>query len=377
MAKRTSCAVVAELASTRGVVVSCETASAKLTPACLQNIQSSGWAADAGCRALAEGAATSLTVHPLSTLLRMTELTAAAALWHAGDPRQRSRMLECGGPGTGTTWTSVPDTAVLRWPDAHWRCATRFRLALPLAPLGTTCSIPRADGSLCGCAVDTFGVHLSLCKAGPARLRPHTALARRLGMQLRAVRGFVDYERPVPDLFTVDPHTGAISEAVLDIVCTFPGATSYHAVDVSIRSPDAERYGTADIRPGAAAASGEADKLRRYGPTVLPVVIETGGRMGLASIDALASLATEARLACNVSAGRPLWCRWRTELESAALFALSDVALLGLGDAASTLLPARRLRTAAHRAATARVGDARASDDLSPADGGAGGGLLG
>ena len=82
----------------------------------------------------------------------MTELAAAAALWHEGDTRLRTRMLECGGPGTGTMWTAVPDSAVLRWPDAHWRYATRFRLALPLAPVGTTCSIPRADGNLWECS---------------------------------------------------------------------------------------------------------------------------------------------------------------------------------------------------------------------------------
>ena len=90
--------------------------------------------------------------------------------------------------------------------------------------------------------------------------------------------------------------------------------------------------------------------LPRYGPAVLPLVFETGGRFGLASTDALATVATDAKLAADVTTARPLWCRWRTELESIVLYTTSDVALLRLGDAASTMASARRTRSAAHRA---------------------------
>ena len=97
---------------------------------------------------------------------------------------------------------------------------------------------------------------------------------------------------------------------------------------------------------------------------VVLYLFETGGRLGNAGVAALVTLATGARLANSITTGRPLWCRWRTELESVVLFTGADVALLGLGDAASTLGSTRRRRaTAPRNTPLAAPGAAHAGDD--------------
>ena len=261
-------------------------------------------------------------------------------------------MLEAGGLGTGSFWSAIPDRPVLRWPDAHWRVGTRYRLRLDLAPACACCCIPRADGTPCGAPLNASGAHLMLCKAGPARLRPHRALARRLMALVRAAGAHADYERSVPDMYSMD-SAGLIHEAILDVVITFPGATGVYPVDCSIRAPQASRYVDTQDRPGVAAATGESEKLVRYGAEVLPLVFEPAGRLGPKSAETLEHLAHAARDAGVVTGGRPLARSWRLELESAMLFALADVMLLGLGDAAAQMAAPRRRKVAASRAARA------------------------
>ena len=67
-------------------------------------------------------------------MLRLTEQQAAIRMWKASEPQLQTRLLECGGEGTGSFWLATPDCTTLRMPDAHWRIATRYRCGLPLAP---------------------------------------------------------------------------------------------------------------------------------------------------------------------------------------------------------------------------------------------------
>ena len=75
-------------------------------------------------------------------------------------------------------------------------------------------------------------------------------------------------------------------EARLDLVVRYPGAAFAERVDVSVHSPyaacfvraRAQRATTHQV--GVASREGEADKHRRYGPDVAPLVFETLGRLG-------------------------------------------------------------------------------------------------
>ena len=132
-----------------------------------------------------------------------------------------------------------------------------------------------------------------LCKAGPARLRPHRAVQRRLGQLLTNVGANVDYERPVPDFYKLRAD-GTVQEEILDLVVTFPGDVCYQAIYVSIRAPQASRYSDTAARAGIPSAAGSLEKVRRYGTDVLPIVFEPGGRLsddGLAALQKLSAAA--------------------------------------------------------------------------------------
>eukprot|EP00973_Karenia_brevis_P036494 5032248-Karenia_brevis.AAC.1 len=106
---------------------------------------------------------------------------------------------------------------------------------------------------------------------------------------------FVDVERAVPCLYRITDN-GTITEAILDVVMSLPGGlvTSYY--DVTIRCPHSVRnnqgHRVAALRPSVSAADGEMEKLTRYGRQVLPVSVETYGRMGRASMEALRTTST-------------------------------------------------------------------------------------
>ena len=293
----------------------------------------------------------------MSRVLRLSEQQAAIHIWSTSTDRQQTRQLECGGDGTGSMWLATPDTVATRFPYAHWRLATRYRLALTLAPPAAACCVPRADHTPCDMQIDPWGDHQLVCKAGPARLRPHKALQHKLGQLLTASGADVDYERPVPDMYRLRAD-GTVQEEILDLVATYPAIVGYWAIDVSIRAPQAARSADTNTRCGVPSTAGAAEKARRYGCDVLPLFYEPGGRLGTAGIDSLRVMATAAAAAGRHTGGRPLWQLWRTQLECALLFAVADVFLLGLGHGASTMCPGRRLAPTAgttHGARQARA----------------------
>ena len=217
-----------------------------------------------------------------------------------------------------------------------------MRLGLLRAPPGAVCLLPkgREPGEVCGRALDPCCEHTSICDVGPVRMRAHKALARVLRRALIADGAAVDLERPVPELATTD-EAGTVHDAVLDLYVHWPGSPARLLIDVSIRSHHATRYGASATRPGAVAASGEGDKARTYGPTVLPLVFEAAGRLGAGSRASLEALLAESR-----TWGRPRWCgrqgldgrRLRLHLEAAVVREEADAALLALGCRARAVL---------------------------------------
>ena len=66
----------------------------------------------------------------------------------------------------------------------------------------------------------------------------------------------------------------------MDLTCWWPGGLAWYGVDVTMRFAGAARYVGAERRVGVAVARGEREKEARYGPGVLPLAFEAGGRLG-------------------------------------------------------------------------------------------------
>ena len=153
-----------------------------------------------------------------------------------------------------------------------------------------------------------------------------------LATLLRKSKAHVDIERAVPQLYKVDRDSGHVTEAILDVVSNHPGGLSLTMVDVTVRSPHADRYAHTDRVPGVAATGGETDKADRYGPTVMPLSCEPYGRLGVASAHRLRALAWNAsRFGDHSTPPARLYSRWRAELERCLVFEVTDTFLLALG----------------------------------------------
>ena len=135
------------------------------------------------------------------------------------------------------------------------------------------------------------------------------------------------------------------------VVAVWPGLPQAFRVDVTLRSPLAERYRAASLRPGAVQAAAAKDKRDRYGDGVLCLPLGVFGRFGAAAdytLQVLAGAAAAAR--GDPGAAHRLSPRWRQALERAALWVEADVALLCFGRVAELARPraGRRSLALAH-----------------------------
>ena len=117
---------------------------------------------------------------------------------------------------------------------------------------------------------------------------------------------------------------GDIQEAILDVVVAWPGLPALHYIDVTIHSAFASSLRKATTCPGVAAAGGEKGKFNRYGREVLPISMETLGRVGDASLQSVDFLKSRAAVWGKLSALQ----HWRRALEHAGLWELADAAIL-------------------------------------------------
>ena len=157
-------------------------------------------------------------------------------------------------------------------------------------------------------------------------------LCRALGRLTRAAGAIADYERAMPEYYMWDEASSKVQEAILDVVLTWPGALALQTIDVCISCPHAERADTAWKKPGVAAASAERRKATRYGPEVMPLSIESHGRLGPQSLIALEAIARQAS-AYGTAKVPPakLVQRWRADIELALYFTLADTMLQARG----------------------------------------------
>ena len=93
-------------------------------------------------------------------------------------------------------------------------------------------------------------------------------------------------EQRVPEWDTVDPETGELQAAVLDVVSSDARTGRPWFGDVVVKeafSVDAATLRSRARRDGAAAADAAGEKRRRYalaGPALVPLPFEAGGRPG-------------------------------------------------------------------------------------------------
>ena len=162
-------------------------------------------------------------------------------------------------------------------------------------------------------------------------MRPHRALAASLARLLRACRAEVDIERTVPEFIRVAP-SGAVQDAVLDLVVSVLGSVQPLYIDVPVRCPRAQRCGQAVASPGRTLPLQTSATALRCGSDVLRAALETYGRLAGDTRRALDHIATHAA-AClrDHSAALRFAPRRRACLERALNFSAADVELLAFG----------------------------------------------
>lgn len=132
----------------------------------------------------------------------------------------------------------------------------------------------------------------------------------------------------MPDLYKV-AEDGKIAEGFMDLVIRAPANPRTRYIDVTIKCP--HRKGKDNSRCiGIAADTDDGDKSRRYGEQVMPISIESNGRMGAESRYCLRQLAFDAsivqtRSACNSAAD--IYSEWCVKLERAVLVELANITL--------------------------------------------------
>ena len=104
-------------------------------------------------------------------------------------------------------------------------------------------------------------------------------------------------------------------------------------VDIAIYSPHAKSCKNAFKLGGVAAKAVEKAKLVRYGPSVHPLVFESHGRLGAASLQTLEELASWAAAASHGQRVREasLTKPWRLSLETVLIHEKADLLIQSLG----------------------------------------------
>jgi hypothetical protein len=255
-------------------------------------------------------------------------------------------MLSSGGPFSGSIWTGIPPEREF-FTNSHFAMATRRRLAVVQVLEGSTCQLAECAGTSaaipCGEQLDYRLTHpCSVCGKGPAKHRSHEFLKLSLAGALLQNQAQMDIERLVPELCRGNTSKGTATDAIMDIVAAFPNATRQYWIDVTVRSPHADRYNTSAARNaantvGRAASDGAKEKWQKYkSELVIPISYEPYGRLAVESIRCLEHMAINgATVDPKRWAGSHLLTRWLRDCQRTVIWASTDVALASLGRAAT------------------------------------------
>jgi len=176
-------------------------------------------------------------------------------------------------------------------PDDHFLVMTRRRLGMTVCPAAARCHHRYATGpkkgQVCGAELDAHGYHALTCPTGFSRKKMHDGIRDWVAETCQECTGAgAETEQRVPEWDKLNPRTGVVEEAILDVATrdARTGAPMYVDVVVTCEhSADAVRLRSRANRDGAANEEAANEKRRRYPDTqgrLQPFPLETGGRVG-------------------------------------------------------------------------------------------------
>ena len=210
-------------------------------------------------------------------------LLAAASQRHAAAIRSASTS-------EASRFLDPPTAAEDKMTDKSFQTAVRRRLGLRPVPataqVASHCQNRRPDGSKCGELLDNDGHHAVVCEVGGALLRRHDGLRDLIAGRLSADLSVPCLtEQRCPQFDKAKPD-GTMSEARLDIATDIDGTTALidvSVVDVFSTNLALERQRSR--RDGAvASAMADAKRSKYPGPNVVPLVLESFGRIDLTGL---------------------------------------------------------------------------------------------
>ena len=212
-------------------------------------------------------------------------------------PQEQQLAIRAGGGTGAASFLRPPSDAVHRLDDTTFTESLRSRLAAPdlvRKPDGSPmqCQHRSANGaSSCGVELDAFRHHGRVCPTGGYVSRTHDDVRDTLARRWRADLGlYVLSEQRTPQYDYTDSK-GKTVRARMDLIVNVDGTRWQCDVTiVDADSDDPARRRQRAARDGVAAASAEDAKRRRYGKGVVPLVWETGGRIGEAGLNFLRRL---------------------------------------------------------------------------------------
>ena len=250
----------------------------------------------------------------------------------AASPLDAARILSCGGPGNAEWCRSPSATLQEGFTDAHFLIAMRWRLGLRAIPADiVSCRHQYVKPPFRECAhpFDHTGHHSVVCNVGGGpTIFLHNPIADLVATFLTTAGFDARREVSIPEFTTQKIDTSAPSG-----VCLVDGIVDvlgWHVVlgefllDVTVRHPHAVSVAKkAATVAGSAAAHGERDKHVRYPPrggrSIVPLAIETFGRLGTEFDEWLMTLSSAARARdrnSGLSGCRHL-SKWRAALSTA------------------------------------------------------------
>ena len=172
-------------------------------------------------------------------------------------------------------------------PDPLWETATRFRLGMRASADRDegralhTCRNTTQNGRVCGVVLEPDDLHPIHCPCGGGVCLRHGQLSRMVGrIAADHLEVAVKYEQRMPQLDKI--VQGETQHARLD-VCYHDPQNHQVLMDVRIASPcagETAKVAASARRDGETCCRQERNKIARYGESVMPFILETGGRPG-------------------------------------------------------------------------------------------------
>jgi hypothetical protein len=176
------------------------------------------------------------------------------------DARTANLLLACTMPHASDWLLAPPIPGLgLSIPNDGFRCALKFRLALPLFDSGLTCPASSKGGVICGAQLDTFGDHAVCCKHGTSWLFRHNAVRDILGHAAKAAG--------LTAVVIEKKHqiTGSLKKPGDITVAQYHRGFASSAFDVTVTHPLQKSYvNVAAVEAGVAAHAAHDRKLQKH-----------------------------------------------------------------------------------------------------------------